>query len=481
MPFAVPFRAIFLICLVYAGAPSAVSAASPPPASSLETLLAKARDASGAPYRYHVVSRSRETEDGHTYDVTTETSGLKYLARKCVRSLCVTGFYFDGERSFNTNFNQTALPLSESVDGLQLTLRAIASYAFTAPDFRATGGTLADRDTILRDGRKFRLVGVAPRLGALLDAVIDPESGLVVGVISDVKRLAFEFRDQRKIGPLTLPYAIFLNGSQIERFDDRKIDPQPLTAPPGIVPHLAGETTVAMTRPDAPLVPCTIGGQSVTCLFDTGNSGLAISAELAAKLALDVETGGVVGTHGGAVAGVAKAPPLTVAGGVFPNAFYVVLGGIHASGYDIVLGADAFAHTRTTLDFAKHTVTLAAPPAIAGATSTPFEFDDFVPNLEVQLGPTPVTLALDTGDASTVEIASDYAQTHVVAANATTVRVGNVRLDGAKPTPTTRLVTPDRGVLGSGFFSHFVTTFDYAHERITLVPRPGDAAAKGTP
>jgi hypothetical protein len=146
-----------------------------------------------------------------------------------------------------------------------------------------------------------------------------------------------------------------------------------------------------------------------------------------------------------------------------------------------VLGADAFAHTRTTLDFAKHTVTLAASPAIAGATSTPFEFDDFVPNLEVQLGPTPVTLALDTGDASTVEIASDYAQTHVVAANATTVRVGNVRLDGAKPTPTTRLVTPDRGVLGSGFFSHFVTTFDYAHERITLVPRPGDAAAKGTP
>ncbi len=481
MRFAVPFRAIFLICLVCVGAPPAVSAASPPPASSLETLLAKARDASGAPYRYHVVSRSRETEDGHTYDVTTETSGLKYRARKCVRSLCVSGFYFDGDRSFNTNFNDTALPLSESVDGLQLTIRAIASYAFTAPDFHATGGTLADRGTILRDGRPFRLVGVAPKLGALLDAVIDPRSGLVVGVISDAKRLAFEFRDQRKIGPLTLPYAVFLNGSQIERFDERKIDPQPLAAPPGVVPRVNGSSTVEMTRSDAPLVPCTVGRQAVTCLFDTGNSGLAVSAELAAKLSLDVETGGVVGTRGGAVAGVAKAPVLSVGSAVFPSALYVVLGGIHALGYDVVLGADAFAHTRTTLDFSKHAVTIAAATTGASAASIPFEFENFVPNLEVGLGATPATLALDTGDSSTLELAADYAQTHVVAANATTLRVGNVVLDDVKPVPTARLSEPDRGVVGSGFFSHFVTTFDYAHERVTLVPRAGDVAAKVVP
>jgi hypothetical protein len=235
---------------------------------ALDALLAKSRAASGAPYRFHVVSRSHETDDGHDYLVTTETEGLKYRARKCVKTLCTSGFYFDGERSYDTNFNDTALPLSERVDALQLTLRAIASYAFTAPTFRAEGGQVEDRDSVLKDGKKYRRIAVAPRLGALLEAVIDPDTGLVVGVISDERRLAFEFRDQRKVGGrITLPYAIFLNGSQIERFDDRAIDPAPLAAPPGVAWSMSAPVTVGMTRADAPLVPCTMGGASVTVFF----------------------------------------------------------------------------------------------------------------------------------------------------------------------------------------------------------------------
>ncbi len=473
MRFAASLSTIFFSLLALRTPPAAGAAQVP-----LETLLAKARAASGAPYRYHVVSRSRENDDGHQFDVTTETEGLKYRARKCAGALCVSGFYFDGERSFNSNFNDTALPLSARVDGLQITLRAIASYAFTAPGFRSDGGQIEDRDAVLRDGKKYRRIAVAPKLGALLDAVIDPDTGLVVGVISDQRRLAFEFRDQRKVGGrLELPYAVYLNGAEIERFDDRTIDPKPLAAPPGIAPQLAGSVTVGMTRPDAPLVPCTIGGENVVCLFDTGNSGLAMSPELAAKLRLTPQTGGVVGTADGTIGGVAKGPALAVGGASFPGAWYVILGGIHAAGYDVVLGADAFAHARVTLDFAKHSVTLAAddPGATGGI---PLDFENFVPNAGVTLGALSVQLALDTGDTSTLELAADFAAAHAGASAGGSIRVGNARLDGSRISTTSRLASPDRGVVGSGFFAHFVSTFDYARGRLTLVPRAGDGAAK---
>jgi hypothetical protein len=486
MRFAVPSSTVSFPALVFALAAVLVPAA-PRPATAadslLEALLAKSRAASGAPYRYHVISKSREDEDGHTYEVTTETEGLKYLARKCVRNLCTSGFYFDGERSFNTNFNDTALPLSARVDGLQLTLRAIASYAFTAPDFRAKGGTVEARDSILRDGKQFGRIAVAPRLGALLEAVIDPDTGLVVGVISDERRLAFEFRDQRKVGDrITLPYAVYLNGAPIEKFDDRSIDPAPLAAPAGIVPQIAGgAAAIAMTRGDAPIVPCSIGGRSATCLFDTGNSGLAIGSELAGKLGLVPQTGGVIGAAGSAIAGVAKAPALSVGGATFPPAQYVVIAGLRTAGYDIVLGADAFANARISLDFERKVVTVAGAggPVAGGST---LSFENFVPTLAVALGGVPADLSLDTGDASAVELAADWAAAHPNAAgDSVTVRLGADDVSHVHVVATKRLGAPDRGVIGSGLLQHFVTTFDYAHARIGLVPQPRDADVKASP
>jgi hypothetical protein len=469
-----------LAFLLVAGSAVAPAAAD----DALDALLAKSRAASGAPYRFHVVSRSRETDDGHEYTVTTETEGLKYRARKCTHGLCTSGFYFDGERSFDTNFNDTALPLSERVDGLQLTLRAIASYDFTAPDFRANGGSVQSREPILRDGKKFLRISVAPRLGALLDAVIDPDSGLVIGVISDARRLAFEFRDQRKVGDrITLPYEIELNGATIEKFDDRSIEAAPLAAPAGISPHFSsGPVTVDMTRNDAPLVPCTVGGENVACLLDTGNSGLSISSELATKLGLTVQTGGgTVGGTGGAIVGVVKAPALGVGGATYPSARYVVLYNLHTSGYDVVLGADAFANARVTLDFQTRTVTIASATGAASpaANSLPLEFENFVPTIPIGFGSFTTQLAVDTGDASAVELAADFAALHPSAIGTdVTGKVGNVAVSGLRVTSTKRLQATDRGVIGSGLLQHFVATFDYARGRLGLVPAVHDAQVK---
>lgn len=253
-------------------------------AASLDALLARARIASGAPYRDHVVSVSHESHGGRTFEVTTETDGLKYLARSCSAGIC-SGFYFDGERSFDANFNDTALPISASVDALQLTLRAIASYEFTAPDFRAVGGQVSERSPVLRDGSSYRRLSIAPFRGALLDAIVDPKSGLVVGVVSDERKYAFEFRDQRRVdGKIVLPYVIALNGVVVERFDRRSIVDTPLAEPAGLVPTFASnDAALPMAKLDRatiqPVVPCAIGGIATTCLLDTGNSGLSMSLE----------------------------------------------------------------------------------------------------------------------------------------------------------------------------------------------------------
>jgi hypothetical protein len=480
-------------------AATAALGASPPPGSSLDALLAKSRAASGAPYRYHIRSRSREVHDGKSFDVTTETEGLKYRAKSCLKDVC-TGFYFDGERSYQANFNDTALPLSSGVDGLELTLRAIASYAFSDPDFRKKGGTLVERDAVLRNGTKYRRISVAPRLGALLDAVIDPASGLVVGVISDERKYAFEFSDQRKVGDkITLPYAISLNGYTFTRYEERSIVATPLEAPAGIAPKLAaGDASVKM-RPSGvapqPVVPCTIGDQAAACLLDTGDSGLSMSLELAEKLKIEPIPGSYdVHGVGQYVTGIVHAPPLRIGSAVFPSADYVVLHDLAQYGYDAILGADFFAHAHVTLDFGTGEVHIAPSGDVAGGA--PIAFENFVPVISVGLNELEVPLQIDTGADGTVDLSGDYYAAHpalfkagptisvrgiggsgdAVSGTISSVRLDGFELDRQRIVATKKL--PLNGHVGSGLLQHFVVTFDYDHGLLGLVPRSGDSSVK---
>jgi predicted aspartyl protease len=458
--------------------PAAAQAApSPAPAAgtSLEALLTKSREASGAPYRYHIVSRARETHDGATYVVTTETQGLKYRAESCAKSLC-SGFYFDGERSFNTNFNDTALPLSAGVDGLQITLRAIASYAFADPDFTKNGGTLVERDAILRDGKRLRRISVAPRLGALLDAIVDPASGLVVGVISDERKYAFEFSDQRRIGNgVTLPYSISLNGYTFTKYDERSVVSASLEAPAGVVPDFgAGAVEVAMQkgeRAETPIVACTIGGLSATCALDTGDSGLSMSLQFAKKLGIHA-LDGTYGEHGPGqyVSGVAKAPALAIGTATFASANYVVLHDLQQNGYDVILGADVFAHARITLDFAKRHVEF-APASTPASGGLPIGFDDFVPIVTAELDGKNVSVAVDTGAAGSIGLSSDYSDRHpeFVKGASTTLRLGASEIKDQTLDPPQKM--PFNGRIGSTLLQHFTATFDYGRGSLSLAPR----------
>ncbi len=488
--------ATVLLCVFFCvGAPA--SSAPTKGGLSLDALLERARAASGEPYRYHVVSVSRETHDGRAFEVTTETDGLKYRARSCSKALC-TGFYFDGERSYDANFNQTALPLSSRVDALQLTLRAIVSYAFAAPNFRAQGGQLLEREPVLREGRSYRRLAVAPFRGALLDAVVDPVTGLVAGVVSDERHYAFELRDQRRVGgKLMLPYTIALNGAVVERFDTRAIASAPLEAPAGLVPTIASDaapvTFVKHDRPsDPPIVACTIGNTTTTCLLDTGNSGLSMDLAFAKKLGLSPRGGAFeIGGVGRFVAGLAVAPPLTVAGATYPRAQYVVLNDLHQYGYDVVLGADAFAHARVTIDFAAHRVAIgpesqAAVPSKA-ARRIPIVFDNFVPLAQVSFGSSVISLAIDTGDVGSITVsrafASDHPESFAADRSATTDVLGHVartrfgtgataELDNVPIRATKDIADTAKGHIGTAFLalSHESMTFDYTHNRIEFGP-----------
>jgi hypothetical protein len=438
---------------------------------SLDALLARARLASGSPYRYHVVSRSSEDDGGRTFEVITETEGVKYLAKRCLAGLC-TGFYFDGERSFDSNFNDTALPLSARVDGLQATLRAIASYAFTAPDFRRSGGTLSEDDPVERNGKMYRRISVGVPLGAVLDAIVDPQTALVAGVISDERKLAFEFRDQRKVSnAVTLPFTIVLNGSPLEHFNARTIERGALAAPSGLVPQIErGTTTVAFARGAAlPIVPCSIGGQNVACLLDTGNSGLAISAQLAARLGLVAQ------------AGLVKAPVLAVGAARYPPAYYVLSNQLHDS-YDVVLGADAFAHARISLDYARQNATIAnaqTPPA--GALGLGFQ--NYVPAVPVRIGNRgELQLAVDTGDPGTIGLAAGAGGASP-GGRAPLVHLGPFDVSGVQVESAALDAAAGDGRIGSGLLGRFNVTFDYAQSAMTLVPRKGDPAitAGGSP
>jgi len=464
--------------------------------ASLQALLDRARTAGGAPFRYHIVSNSRETAGGRTYDVTTETEGLKYRARHCLQTTC-TGFYFDGERSYDANFNDTALPLSTQVDALQLTLRAIASYAFTAPDFRQNGGTLVERDPVLRGGHKFLRLSVAPRLGALLEAVIDPATGLVAGVISDERGLAFEFSDQRRVDDrVTLPFTISLNGAVIQRFDKRSIVDQRLVAPAGLVPQFAsGPAVVALQHAGgglAPIVPCYVGAEHAQCLLDSGNSGLAMSAELAARLGLTPQALGPEFGTSRAVSGLVKAPALQLGGATFPAAQYVVLRDVHRSGYDVILGADVFAHARVTVDYGKHTVTFASNAGAAPAGGVALTFENYVPVASVRAAGQTLALGIDTGSDAALEVGYDLFAQHRADfkpggsgagpdAGFANVRLGPYELMGQFVASSRAPEPVAQGRIGEALLDHFIATFDYANGRLGLVPRPGDVAVKPAP
>jgi len=479
-----------------------------PQGGPLEALLARVRIATGRPYAHHVVSTSTQTEDGRAYDVRSESDGYRFVVRRC-RDVVCAGLYFDGERAYAVDANDTALPADLHEDRELRTLRAIATAAFASPDFRGDGGALTDLGTAERDGKALRRIAVAATGSPPLDVLIDTDRALAVAVADADGTVVDDYRDFRTVDGLTLPFEIVHRGSQVERFAARGVSGEPLAVPAGIVPTFAGAEQVAMHRPDParnasagqPVVPCTLGGVAVLCLIDTGNSGFGISLELSERLNLEPSGEYEVNGVGRYVTGLVTAGPLHVGSATYGLAKYVVLHDLHDYGYDVVLGADALAHAVVTLDYRRAIVRFAAGDAQPEGETIPLRFENLVPVVAAQLGAYDAALALDTGDVAAVNISQPYYASHPglfapqgsrqisgiggsssqIVGVIPSVRIATFEVLGQPIAATGTAAGTGDGHLGGAFLSHFTLVLDYARARAGLAPNQGDAAVRAVP
>ncbi len=477
------------LALLFAVVTTTMAAARP---DDVATFLDRMRARSGPVWRTHLTSSSHLTLQHETTAVHSEALGMRFATYQCESNLCA-GTYFDGEKVYSLNINGTRLPQSDTNDSYLRGERTIASLDFLSADFVDNGGYVRDAGSQTVDDVRYRVLLVSNGDATPMRVFVDPRTALV-RYIQDVDGDAtLEYRDYRAVGSLDLPFLVLRNGDVVERYDTRDTTTDDFATPHGPVPVFHGPPMAVKSDPDRaiPIFPCSLGGVETTCLLDTGNSGLSISAELAQELhaptvgSFDVRGLGNYSTQ------VVRAADLRVGNATYGPANYVVLRDIQKFGYDVVLGADVLASTTIGLDPANHTITFGAPIP-PGGTSVPVIFQNFVPVLTVQLGKLGTQLALDTGDESNINLAYDYYQAHRELFSATDqrqvsgvggtsieligtipeVRVGGLSMSQQRIGATQLLHGTAFGHLGAGFLEHFNVVIDYAAGQVHFVPAP---------
>lgn len=477
------------LALLFAVMSTTLAAARP---DDLTSLLDRMRARSGPVWRTHLTSSSHITLQHETTAVRSEALGMRFSTYECASNLCM-GTYFDGEKLYSLNINGTRLPESDTNDTYLRGERTIASLDFLSPTFIDDGGYVRDAGSQTIDDVRYRVLVVSNGDATPMRVFVDAKTALV-RYIQDVNEDAtLEYRDYRSVGNLDLPFLVLRNGEVLERYDARDTTTDLFATPHGPMPMFHGAPIAVQSDPDRaiPIFPCSLGGVATTCLLDTGNSGLSISAELAQQLHAPAVGSYDVRGLGNYSTDVVRATDLRVGNAAYGPANYVVLRDIHKFGYDVVLGADVLASTTIGLDPIHHTIMFDAPIP-PGGTSVPLVFQNFVPVLTVQLGTLGTQLALDTGDESNINLAYDYYQAHRELFSATEqrpvsgvggssvelmgvipeVRVGGLSMSEQRIGATQLLHGTAFGHLGAGFLEHFNVVIDYAAGQVHFIPTP---------
>jgi hypothetical protein len=467
--------------------------ASAQPSMPLPQLLARMRAVNGGLWNAHISSTSPHVIDGSQALMDTEVQGLRYVLTQCSGRACL-GTYFDGKDLYSVNINGTALPRSATPEAYLRALRILGTLYFLSPGFTAKGGRIDDGGSVTFQGRRCRRIYVSDPIALPMAVFVDPQSGLVAGA-SDVNGDAsYTMRDYRRVGSYMLPYEIERNGVPLERYISRRIDDAPLQTPRGLTPQLTSNPAGMPLDPQStsPLGTCSIGGVTARCLIDTGNSALSMSLELAEQLHLEPIGMMKISGLGNYATEVVRAGPLQIGNVRYGDANYVVLSDIHRYGYDIVIGADVFASTPITIDYAKHALYFGGDTqADRQGVTVPLAFENFVPVVSVTLGEQPASLAVDTGDQSNINLAYEYYQQHPSLFQATKteevsgvgghsteiigeiaqIRIGALTAENQQIGATQTLRGTANGHLGAGFLSKYRVTLDYAHQLLRLLPK----------
>src|SRR5271165_664663 len=156
----------------------------------LDRLLLKIRAAAGTPYAYHVRTIFSDDADPGSVRRTLDVEGLRRFVHHCAGDAC-NGRYDDGQHSFQTNLNGTALPI-QAPSAFDLTLQAVIVDDFADAGFRAAGGSVALREPVARGGKNFFRITVSAPRGAPFDVLVDSQSYVVAG--TDDGRTEIDFR-----------------------------------------------------------------------------------------------------------------------------------------------------------------------------------------------------------------------------------------------------------------------------------------------
>lgn len=479
-----------LLCV----AAAALAGAAAPKDGTLTALLNEMRSVNGGLSAAHVVSTAPSTAAGVESTLHADVQGVRYVLSHCSGKVCL-GTYFDGLHLYSVNINDTALPRTEEPQPYLRALRIVSTLAFLDPAFTRNGGTVSDGGTVLWHGKRLRKIFVADKASVPMIVFVDPASGLVAGAQDVNADNWYAMRDYRRVGAFELPFEVDRNGQPLEMYDTRRIVPGPLQVPRGIgAASLATGSPAGMPldpQSVTPLGTCTIAGVSVRCLIDSGNSAMSMSLELAERLGLQPQGMLHVAGLGNYATEVVRAGPLQMGNVRFGDADYVVLPDIHRYGYDLVVGADVLASIPVTIDYGRHALYFGNhdPQGRAG-TTVPLHFQNFVPVVDVRLGDLASSLAVDTGDQSTINLGYDYYEQHPgifkvtksagvsgVGGQSTellgeipAVHVGSLTAQNQQIGATETLKGTADGHLGAGFLSQYDVVLDYPHQLLRLVP-----------
>ena len=459
---------------------------------SLDQLLAKMRSSYGDVYDAHLLSTSPHMIEGERMIVETDSFGLRYTLRECTAGVCA-GSYFDGQRLYEFNINGTQLPLDPQPDPYLRSLRILGMLTFLDPVFVDNGGSIEDGGKTVFHGTLCRRIFVRGVDAAQITVYVDPKTGLVAGAQGGRDTSILTMSDYRRVGSIQLPFSIDSNGEPLERYITRTAEADPYDPPHGLTPTITATPAGMPIDPDSitPLGSCTIGGIGVGCLVDTGNSALAMSLELAEKLNLNPIGMLRIAGLGNYATEVVHAGPLFLGNVKFGDANYIVLTDIHRYGYDLVVGSDVFATMPVTIDYSRHGVFFGEDaPAGPDSITVPLRFQNFLPTVGVTLNNVPATLAVDTGDQSSINLAYSFYQLHsdlfsvTSTANVSGVGGSSVEMLGQLPRfrigsltaqnlqiGATRILkgTAD-GHLGAGFLFKYRIVLDYPHEQLSIIP-----------
>lgn len=457
-----------------------------------DQVLARMRAAAGDVFAAHVVSEFTRTIDGAPVEFQTDAQGSEFWLRQCTGTVCF-GTYSDGLTLYEVNINGTALPRAGGGNDELGILRTAATLEFLEPQFAKGGGTIADGGTVQFGTCRCRRIVLRAPDGAPAEAFVDPSTWLLAGV-RDPEKTTYVMRDYRRVGGLELPFEIDRNGRIEQQYDTRTVVTTPFARPAGLLGTFAGFPAMASIESGSstPVTKCTLGGVAVRCLFDTGNSGLSMSLELAERLNLSPVGAFRVRGLGDYATEVVRAGPLSFGNITFGDADYIVLSDIHRYGYDLILGADVLASAPVTIDYGRHAIFFGPDPYLRGSGQPiALQFENFVPVVGAVLGSTAAQLAVDTGDQSTINLSHDFYLTHPAIFTPTstrrvsgvggdsqeligiapTVSVGNQVLHNEAIGTTQMLKGTADGHLGAGFLSAYDVVLDYGRRSLVLLPR----------